>query len=150
MNRTSQDDLREYAQLNRKRKSVGVSPLEYLRWQDMKRKLEKAFPGRPAPGGGGAARVVVEYSSSRELESTVMENVKPIGLFVRTPFTPEAGERFELSVLLLDSGKRFDASVTVVSNNVGPGFSTEDMGMGVRVNPEGALYALLVEVAKAR
>jgi hypothetical protein len=148
MNRTPQDDLREYAQLNRKRKSEAISPIEYLRWQDIKRKLEKTFPGRPVPGGGGAVRMVVQYASEAELRSCVMANVNPIGLFVRTPFTPDPGDRFELEVALQDSGTRFAANVTVVSNNVGPGFSTENMGMGVRVNSEGALYALLM-AAKA-
>ena len=138
-----QDLLREYAQLNRRRKSDGVSPLEYLRWQDLRGKLEKAFPGRPAPGGGGVARVAIDYATETELSEAVMRNVKPLGLFVHTPFAPAPGERFELRVRVAETRARYDAQVTVVSNNLGPGFSTADMGMGLRIADKSTLYAFL-------
>ena len=146
MAESPQDLLREYAQLNRKRKSDGVTPLQYLRWQDLKRKLEKAFPGRPVPGSDGKSRVTIEYASQRDLGANVMGNVRPIGLFVHTPFAPPAGERLELRVSLRDGSGQYDGSITVVSNNVGPGFSTSDMGMGVRLNDQGSLYELLVRL----
>ena len=141
-----QDLLREWALLNRKRKDSGVSPLEYLRWLDVRSKLEKLFPGKPVPGAGGKARVCIEFQNQHLLRAAVMKNVRPIGLFVRTPFGPEVGERFELRVQLLDLDERYDGAVTVVSNNVGPGFSTVDMGIGVRVQGEGSLQAKLFEV----
>jgi len=147
MKRSTQDLLREYALLNRKRKSDGVTPLEYLRWQDLKGKLEKTFPGRPAPGGGGRVQVLIEYASARELAGSIMRNVKPIGLFVHTPFAPERGERFDLRVRLAGQAGHFDGNVSVASNNLGPDFSTADLGMGVRLNDQGSLYALLRKIS---
>ena len=141
MGERTQDLLREYALLNRKRKDAGVSPLEYLRWQDVKQKLEKAFPGRPAPGGGGPARVLLEFASKRELVPDVMRNVKPIGLFVHTPFAPQPGERFELRLRV--AGECHGGTVIVVSNNVGPDFSTASMGMGLRVTADSELCNFL-------
>ena len=61
-----------------------------------------------------------------------MANVRPIGLFVPTPFAAEPGTKFELRVTVEETGDAYDSPVVVVSNNVGPGFSTQSLGMGVR------------------
>jgi hypothetical protein len=135
-----QDVLREYAQLNRQRKGDGVTAMEYQRWNDLRGRLEKTFPGRRPPGSGGKTRIRVEYEDDAELARCVMVNVRPIGLFVNTPFASEPGTSFELRVHILQSGDVFDSSVTVVSNNVGPDFSTAALGMGLRfASPDCAL-----------
>ena len=127
-----QDVLREYAQLNRKRKGDGVTALEYQRWIDLRGRLEKTFPGRAPPGSGGKTRIRVKYANDRELSLCVMMNLKPIGLFVNTPFALEPGTNFELRVHIEETGENFDSPVTVVSNNGGPDFSTAALGMGLR------------------
>ena len=43
--REPQDLLREYAQLNSRRKAEGLSPLEYQRWLHLPAQLERDFPG---------------------------------------------------------------------------------------------------------
>lgn len=130
-----QELLREFARLNRRRKGDGITPLELLRWLDLRRQLEKQFPGRPPPDGG-RTRVVVEFESREALRRSIMVNVRPIGLFVPTAFAAEPGTRFELRVLVVDSGDVYDSPVVVVSNNVGPDFSTRDLGMGLRFASE--------------
>lgn len=127
-----QDLLREYAQLNRRRKGDGISPLELQRWSDLQGQLERAFPGRPPLGTGGTTRVRVEFASVEELRGAIMANVRPIGLFVNTPFAPETGTEFALRVFVKETQRSFDAAVVVISNNVGPDFSTAALGMGLR------------------
>ncbi len=132
MSNAPQDLLREYAQLNRKRRSGGVTPLEYQRWLDLRAMLEKTFPGRPPPGSRGTSHMRVDYADDRELRQCVMMNVRPIGLFVNTPFAPDPGTGLRLHVHVLATGRVFESRVSVVSNNVGPDFSTAALGMGLR------------------
>jgi hypothetical protein len=127
-----QDLLREYAHLNAKRSGEGVEPLEYLRWLDLGQRLAKAFPNHPPPGAAGPTRVVVEFKTRERIKEAVMFNVRPIGLFVNTPFAPDIGTQFELRVRLLETGEKFSSPVEVVSHNVGPDFSTHRLGMAVR------------------
>ncbi len=132
-----QDLLREYAQLNRKRKADGVTPLEYQRWLDLSGKLKKTFPGRSPPGGGGKTHMCVEFQSDRDLELCTMMNVRPIGLFVNTSFAADPGTNLILHVCVVETGSVFDSPVSVISNNVGPDFSTAVLGMGLRFASSG-------------
>ncbi len=76
-----------------------------------------------------------------------MLNVRPIGIFVDTPFAPEHGTRFELRVFVVETQETFDSCVEVVSNNVGPEFSTRKLGMGLRfVNSDCDLLSALSEL----
>jgi hypothetical protein len=129
---SAQDLLREFARLNRRRKDSGVTPLELQRWLDLRGKLEKAFPGRPPPDGGRTL-VRVEFETCRCLSQAIMAEVRPVGLFLPTPFTCDPGTRFELKVVVMETGEAYESPVVVVSNNVGPGFSTGALGMGVRL-----------------
>ena len=130
--RANHDLLREYAQLNRRRKDDGITPLEFQRWLDLRKRLERAFPDKPALGLGGDTRICVEFASLVALAKAVMMNLRPVGLFVPTPFAPEEGPRFELRVTVRDTREVFDSPVVVVFQNVGPEFSTTALGMGVR------------------
>jgi hypothetical protein len=127
-----QDLLREFAQLNGRRTEEGVTPLEYVRWCDLRQRLARMFPDRPPLGGRGPTRVVVEFRTRERIKEAVMFNVRPIGLFINTPFAPETGTEFDLRVRLLETGEEFSSPVEVVSENVGPQFSTDRLGMGVR------------------
>jgi hypothetical protein len=145
--REPQDLLREYAGINRKRKSCGVSALEYLRWLDLRQQLEKAFPERPPLGTGGETRLRVEFSTLEKLADAVMWNVRPAGLFVHTPFAPDNGTHFVLVLVVEETGEEHETPVVVVSNNVGPDFSTADLGMGLRfISQDCALSARLEEI----
>lgn len=91
--------------------------------------------------------MLVEFKNRDRLAESVMMNVRPIGLFIDTPFAPESGTRLTLLVLVEDTGEVFRSRVVVVSNNVGPGFSTRSLGMGVRFsNSECELRAVLNEL----
>lgn len=127
-----QDLLREFVALDRERRATGVTPLEYQRWMDLRQQLGRKFPDRPPLGRRGIIRIRAEFPSRAALKDAVMLNLRPIGIFVGTPFAPEKGTSFELRVFVLETGERFDSDVEVVSNNVGPDFSTQNLGMGLR------------------
>ena len=126
------DMLREFAGLNQKRKTDGVTPLEYQRWLDLGRRLAKAFPDLPKPARSGRVCIVVEFKSREELREVIMMNVRPIGLFIQTPFPPDEGTTFDLRVRVQETEELLSSRVVVVSNNVGPDYSTQCLGMGVR------------------
>ena len=128
--RANHDLLREYAQLDRRRKDDGITQLEFQRWLDLRERLERAFPGKSALGIGGNTRICVEFASPVALTKAVMMNLRPVGLFVLTPFALEEGTRFELRVTVEETREVFDSPVVVVSQNVGPEFSTTALGMG--------------------
>ena len=127
-----QDLLREFIALNRQRSDTGVSLLEYQRWMDLSQQLRRKFPDHPPLGRRGATRIRVEFACRRALKSAVMLNVRPVGIFVATPFAPEKGTNFELRVCITETQEEFDSNVEVISNNVGPEFSTQNLGMGLR------------------
>ena len=127
-----QDLLREYAGINRRRKSEGITPLEYQRWLDLAMQLEAAFPDRPVPGSGGSTCIAIEFATEESLTSAIMLEIKPVGLFVATPFAPEPGTRLKLRVHVKETRERFSSPIVVASNNIGPGYSTQALGMGLR------------------
>lgn len=142
--RGPQDLLREYAALNRLRANEGVTPLEYQRWAELRRQLQAAFPQRPPPGIDGEARLKVEFPSRDALKAAVMFNVRPIGIFVNTPFALKIGERVEVRVHLGET-EVVPGRMEVVSNNVGPDFSTAALGMGMRFLDETCALRALVD-----
>jgi Tfp pilus assembly protein PilZ len=149
--RAPQDLLREYAHINRKRKNSGVSALEYQRWLDLRQQLERVFPDRPPLGTGGETRLRVEFSTLKKLADAVMWNVRPVGLFVHTPFAPEKGTHLVLVIAIEETGETHETPVVVVSNNVGPDFSTTALGMGLRfTSPDSGLSARLEEICGSR
>ena len=128
----AQDVLREYVNLNKKRLGAGITPLEYQRWLDLGQQLEKAFPGHPTLGQRGETRMVVEFKDREHLKQAVMMNLRPVGLFVNTPFGPDRGTKLDLRVHVEATGEVFNSRVVAVSVDVGPGFSTAVHGIGLK------------------
>ena len=144
---SAQDMLREFAGLNARRRSSGVTSLEYQRWLDLGRQLEAAFPNQPALAKKGKVRLLVELKNEAELVACAMLNVRPVGLFVPTPFPPDRGTKLELRVHVVDTGETYASRVIVVSNNVGPEFSTQAFGMGLKFREADCeLRAVLAEL----
>ena len=127
-----QDLLREVVSLNRRRTNEGLTPLEYQRWLDVSEQLRTEFSDHPAFGGRGETRIRVEFEDREALRKGAMLNVRPIGIYVNTPFAAEVGSQFELVTFVKETGAEYLSKVEVVSNNVGPGFSTANLGMGMR------------------
>ncbi len=129
---TPQDMLREVAALNRRRTRDGISPIEYQRWLDLRQKLSVAFPAYPPLKSRTTTWIRVEFRDEDALLDSMMFNIRPIGIFIMTPFAAEVGAKLGLVVFVQSTGEQLRARVEVVSNNVGPDFSTALLGMGLR------------------
>jgi hypothetical protein len=130
--------FREYIALERKRTREGVTPLEYQRWRELAERLHKHLSAG-APRGSErrdsvrtTTRVVAEFKSPGQLRRALIRNLSGTGVFVSTPFAPEIGTELVLRVRIASSGRVIDLPGVVVSHNVGDGFETGELGMGVR------------------
>lgn len=136
--------MREFGDLARKRVGVGVTPLEYQRYLDLKGRIGQKFAGKGALGiGGGTSRgdglsltrLVVPYRNRAELISSIVDNIKPAGLLVCTPFAAEVGTRFLLK-LSLEQEEEVAEVPAVVVTSISQGshtLSTTSMGMSLKI-----------------
>lgn len=136
--------MREFGGLERKRLGAGVTPLEYQRWLDLKGQMGQRFARSRAEGlaalGGAAARerpsrLLVSYRTRDRLIDAIVENIRPAGFFVPTPFAAEVGTPFLLRVDLEREGECADVPATVVTS-ISQGahtLSTMSMGMGLKI-----------------
>jgi hypothetical protein len=137
--------MREFGDLARKRVGVGVTPLEYQRYLDLKGRIGQNFAGNGAIGviGGtrrgkslSLTRLVASYRNRGELISSIIDNIKPAGLLVMTPFAAEVGTRFLLKVTLEQEEEVAEVPATVVTSISQGSFtlSTTDMGMSLKID----------------
>jgi uncharacterized protein (TIGR02266 family) len=131
--------LREFGQLDKARSREGLTPLQYQRWLDLKRTLAKHV--EPGAGPEGIERrnhlrlpmrLLVEYRSRDSLRSAMITNLSRGGVFINTAFAPEIGARFTLCLRIDETQEAVDVPCEVVSHNVGDGFSTQTLGMGLK------------------
>jgi len=127
-----QDILKEVVALNKRRTTAGISPLEYQRWLDLSARLRKEFPGHPPLGGRAETRIRAEFRDLEALRSATMPNIRPIGIWLNTPFAADVGTTFVLVAVLKESGEELCGRVEVVSNDIGPDYSTAELGMGMK------------------
>jgi hypothetical protein len=137
--------LREYAALKSKSSDPGLTPLEYQRWLDLRQQLDRQFPDRAARATRSGVRLRVTFKTLAHVRAGVMHEVRPVGVFVGTPFAATIGTCFELSLSIAQTGESFLGDVIVVSNNVGPGFSTRALGMGLRLRGAGGTLRELLD-----
>jgi Tfp pilus assembly protein PilZ len=89
--------------------------------------------------------MVVEYKNPSHLAASIMRDVRPVGMFVDTPFAPEHGTQLLLRVAITSTDETYASPVVVVSNHVGPDFSTDALGMGVRFRSAACQLRTLLE-----
>jgi len=134
--------FREFMHLDRKRIGEGLTPLEYQRWRALSFELGTRFSKGPPKSGSERresvrvpTRLKVSFESPDAVSQALMTNLSRGGLFVNTAFPAEPGTRLELKLLIESTGETLQVPVEVVSNNVGEGFMTGQLGMGVRFLP---------------
>lgn len=132
--------LREYAALDRRRGDEGLTPVEYHRWRDLKGRLSDHFSDVPSHGDRRESvrvptRIRVEFKTEGRVRDAVIRNLSRGGIFIETPFALEVGTKFVLRIHIRSSDKTLDVPARVVSENVGDGFSTQVLGMGVAFEP---------------
>ncbi|MCG8590474.1 MAG: PilZ domain-containing protein [Proteobacteria bacterium] len=131
-----QNWFREYASLDRRRTGEGLTPIEYQRWLDLHEKLSREFSDPPASGDRrGSVRVPiklkVEFRSNDSVRRAIIRSTSRSGLFINTPFPPEVGTTITLCIHIESTGETIEVPCDVISNNVGEGFDTNVLGMGV-------------------
>ncbi len=109
--------MREFGDLARKRVGVGVTPLQYQRYLDLRSRMGRRFSdkGEIREQGGNrrakppsVTRLVVPYINRAALISSIIENIKPAGFLVNTPFAAEIGTCFLVKVSLDQEGESAD------------------------------------------
>ena len=131
--------FREYERLDRQRRESALSLQELQRWQALKRFLSIHFaPDRPdkvdeqRDSVRVPTRIKVSFAADRELARCLMTNLSRGGVFVQTEHPLELKTTFTLVIHVESPPRNIAVPVEVVSVGVGPGFSREKRGMGLR------------------
>jgi len=136
--------LREFGSLRRKRLSEGMTPLEYQRWLDLRNRIGDEFaavhPEAESPTQNKSAndprtRLLVAYKSRGALLDALIENIRPVGFYVSTPFAAVTGTEFIARITIEAEGITADVPSTVVTSMVEGAhtISTMNMGMGLKI-----------------
>ncbi len=134
--------LRELRTLALKSAGEGVSPFEYQRLVDLKRRIGRRLSDRDEAepeaadesgrrGKSGRTRLLVSYENREALTSSIVDNIKPAGFLVHTPFAAALGTHFMVRISLESESESAEFPVVVVTS-ISEGalaLSTETMGM---------------------
>jgi uncharacterized protein (TIGR02266 family) len=130
--------FREYVRLDRQRREGGLSLQEMDRFRALKRFLSIHFaPDRPEVADTRDSvrvptRIKVSFAADHELARCMMTNVSRGGVFVQTDHPLELGTTFTLAIHVESPRRDIAVPVEVVSVNVGPAFTQDKRGMGLR------------------
>jgi uncharacterized protein (TIGR02266 family) len=129
--------FRQFMSLERRR-SAGLSVSEFATWLELKGKLERAFGTGAAPPGANQrttpripVTVRVSFDAIGHVRSSLMTNLSRGGMFVPIEHPPEIGTELELRIDVARPRTEIRVAGVVVSRNVGPGFRSEQKGMGI-------------------
>ncbi len=129
----------EYARLDRRRTSRGLSVKQLERWSELKSRLEQELtPRGPRKGSERreslrvTTRLNCTFESIGTLQKAIITNLSRTGVFINAPSPLPIGTQLELCILIEETGEEMQVPAKVVSNNVGPSFDVRRTGMGVR------------------
>jgi len=136
--RTLQEDFREFAHLDRKRTSDGITPAEYRRWLQLRLRLDGAFSSGPPQGSAERRRSLrlptrlrVAYDVETGLEGLVT-NLSRTGCFVRAELPAAIGTRLTLLLRVASLGETLELDAEVISIDVSRDGRVHERGMGLR------------------
>ncbi len=128
----------EYARLDRRRTSGGLSVKQLERWSELKSRLEQELtPGGPRKGSERreslrvTTRLNCTFESIGTLQKAIITNLSRTGMFINAPSPLPIGTQLNLCILIEETGEEMQVPAKVVSNNVGPSFDVSRTGMGV-------------------
>jgi Tfp pilus assembly protein PilZ len=141
--------VREYGILERKRTGNGVTPDEFIRWSQLRARLEDKFPQGDTPPGAERretlrlpTRMLVEFRGEGDLQAALIRNISRGGLFISTPVNPAIGTELKLLMSIGDVEK-IELPVIVASSGVlGPGGAT---GLGCKFGRLDAAQQAIVD-----
>jgi len=133
----------EYARLDRRRTSKGLSVKQLERWNDLRRRVEHQLNAEAPPPGAeqrGSIRVPTRLNCSFEsigtLQKAIITNLSRTGLFINTSSPLPIGSKLELRILIEETGREIQIPASVATNNLGPSFDVRSTGMGLRFQSE--------------
>ncbi len=116
-----------------------MTPLEYQRWLDLKHRLTAGLSDGPPVGSRERraslrvpTRLRVEFATAGGFERARIRDLSQGGIFVATPFAAELGTELVLRISIESTGDVIELPAVVVTNNVEDGFTTGNLGMGLR------------------
>jgi uncharacterized protein (TIGR02266 family) len=131
--------VREFGALEKRRGTQGVTPREYRRYIELRRKLARHVdePSRPVGAENRKylrvpTRLLIEYRAANQLKDAIIHNVSQGGLFISTAEPLAVGAKFTLCLAIGDIDWRIEVPCEVVTNNVANEFSTDRLGMGIK------------------
>ena len=139
--------FREFASLDKRRATLGVTPLEFQRWSHLNGRLREKFEQRGVPKSvkSRSTRLRLEFRTPVDFVAAQLPGLASgEGMFINTAFAVEVGEKFLACVLIASTGQELELPCIVVSANTGGEHSTMSLGMGVRFSgvPESELAKL--------
>lgn len=144
--------VREFGALERKRAGEGVTPEEYQRWCELKKRIERHFPQSPTPRGAERrafvripTRMLVEFRSLGASRDAVARTISRGGLFINTSCPPEVGTHLTLLVRSEEGASPVELPCEVVSTNLRPSAAGSALGMGVKFGALDARQRELVD-----
>lgn len=133
--------FREYAYLDKKRSTSGLTPTELQRWQTLKNQLNRRLsPGLPPETLDRRnsvrlkTKIKVAFKSANEFEKARMLNLSRGGVFINTPFPPTIGTELILRIEIASIGTFIEVPGEVVSTNF-HNTASSTLGMGVKFLP---------------
>lgn len=133
--------FREYAHLEKKRSTSGLTPTELQRWQSLKNELNRSLsPDLPSEKLDRResvrlkTKIKVAFKSASEFEKARMLNLSRGGVFINTPFPPAIGTQLILRIEITSTGVQIEVPGEVVSTNF-HGAVSATLGMGVKFLP---------------
>ncbi len=131
--------FRVYMDLDRRRKSDGLSPHELTRWAKLKRELNRRFqPGLENQHADKRESVrvplalKVSFESYGEIRECLMTNMSLGGVFIATTSPLPIGTPFLVRLRIEETGEHFELRGEVASQDMSADLSREERGMGIR------------------
>ena len=131
--------LRAFIALDQRRKTVGLSLTDVVRWSQLKGALDRHFqPGIEEQHAQSRASVRVplalnvSFESRGEVRECLMTNLSAGGIFVATESPLPIGTPFNLRIRIERTGEEIELSGEVVSVDASADLAEEERGMGIR------------------
>ena len=131
--------FRVYMDLDRRRKSDGLSPHEMTRWAELQRELNRRFQPELENQHADKRESVrvplalkVDFESYGEIRECLMTNMSLGGVFIATTSPLPIGTPFLVRLRIEESGEYLELRGEVASQDVSADLSREQRGMGIR------------------
>lgn len=128
-----------FARLDRKRTDRGLSVRELERWSELRELLNRRFSSGMRElhlDKRQSVRVPTRLNASFEnlgkFQRSLITKLSRRGVFINTASPLEIGTRLRLRIHIERTGEDLEVPGVVVTNHVGPGFDTQQLGMGIR------------------